>query len=398
MVYKYFFISSLYLKNSDNTKSLHIKSLCYNLYNLKIGASMRLTFLGAAREVTGSCYFLEINSTKILIDCGMEQGPDLYDNQELAVPANEVDFVLLTHAHIDHSGLLPLLYRNGFRGQIFTTHASKDLCHIMLLDSAHIQEMEAEWRNKKINKNSASYYTPMYSEEDVLGVEKHFSPCDYNKKIPISENINAVFYDAGHLLGSASIEIEAIEDGISKKIVFSGDIGNKNKPIIKDPTLLKDADYVVMESTYGNQKHRETNNYKEQLIRILKRTFARNGNVVIPSFAIGRMQELLYFLRLVKSDPQISPYKNFKVYVDSPLAIEATTIFKNSNKEYFDEETQNLIANRINPLEFKNLKMSLTSDDSKQITSDTGHKVIIAASGMCEAEGFVTTLKATSQE
>jgi len=277
---------------------------------------MRLTFLGAAREVTGSCYFLEINSTKILIDCGMEQGPDLYDNQELAVPANEVDFVLLTHAHIDHSGLLPLLYRNGFRGQIFTTHASKDLCHIMLLDSAHIQEMEAEWRNKKINKNSASYYTPMYSEEDVLGVEKHFSPCDYNKKIPISENINAVFYDAGHLLGSASIEIEAIEDGISKKIVFSGDIGNKNKPIIKDPTLLKDADYVVMESTYGNQKHRETNNYKEQLIRILKRTFARNGNVVIPSFAIGRMQELLYFLRLVKSDPQISPYKNFKVYVD----------------------------------------------------------------------------------
>ena len=385
MVYKYFFISSLYLKNSDNTKSLHITSLCYNLYNLKIGASMRLTFLGAAREVTGSCYFLEINSTKILIDCGMEQGPDLYDNQELAVPANEVDFVLLTHAHIDHSGLLPLLYRNGFRGQIFTTHASKDLCHIMLLDSAHIQEMEAEWRNKKINKNSASYYTPMYSEEDVLGVEKHFSPCDYNKKIPISENINAVFYDAGHLLGSASIEIEAIEDGISKKIVFSGDIGNKNKPIIKNPTLLKDADYVVMESTYGNQKHRETNNYKEQLIRILKRTFARNGNVVIPSFAVGRMQELLYFLRLVKSDPQISPYKNFKVYVDSPLAIEATTIFKNSNKEYFDEETQNLIANRINPLEFKNLKMSLTSDDSKQIMTDTGHKVIIAASGMCEA-------------
>ena len=183
---------------------------------------MRLTFLGAAREVTGSCYYLEVNSSKVLIDCGMEQGPDLYDNQELSVPANEVDAVLLTHAHIDHSGLLPLLYRNGFRGKIYTTYASKDLCHIMLLDSAHIQEMEAEWRNKKINKNSASYYTPMYSEEDVLGVEKHFVSCNYKEKISISENINAIFYDAGHLLGSASIEIEAIEDGISKKIVFLG--------------------------------------------------------------------------------------------------------------------------------------------------------------------------------
>lgn len=346
---------------------------------------MRLTFLGAAREVTGSCYCLEVGNNKILIDCGMEQGPDLYDKQELSIPANEIDAVLLTHAHIDHSGLLPLLYRNGFRGKVYMTGASKDLCHIMLLDSAHIQEMEADWRNKKLNKNSAAYYVPMYTEEDVLGVEKHFVSCDYNQTIKILDDIQATFFDAGHLLGSASIEVEAIEDGLSKIIVFSGDIGNKNKPIIKNPTLLTKADYVIMESTYGNQKHGETNNYKDQLIEILKRTFARNGNVVIPSFAVGRMQELLYFLRLVKEDPEISPYKSFKVYVDSPLAIEATKVFKKNYLDYFDEETHDLIERGINPLEFKNLKMSLTSEDSKKIPTDSGHKVIIAASGMCEA-------------
>lgn len=346
---------------------------------------MRLTFLGAAREVTGSCYYLEVGKNKLLIDCGMEQGPDLYENQELPIPVNEIDAVLLTHAHIDHSGLLPFIYRNGFRGKIFMTGASKDLCHIMLLDSAHIQEMEAEWRNKKSNKNSASYYAPMYTEEDVLGVEKHFISCDYNQSIAVTDNVNAIFYDAGHLLGSASIEITASEEDITKTIVFSGDIGNKNKPIIKNPTFLTKADYVVMESTYGTQLHHETNNYKEQLIAIIKRTFNRNGNVVIPSFAVGRMQELLYFLRLVKDDPKISPYKTFKVYVDSPLAIEATNVFKRNYADYFDDQTRQLIAKGTNPLEFRNLKMSLTSDDSKSILTDPGHKVIIAASGMCEA-------------
>lgn len=346
---------------------------------------MRLTFLGAAREVTGSCYYLEVSDCKILIDCGMEQGPDLYENQELPVPASEVDIVLLTHAHIDHSGLTPLLYRNGFRGAVYMTSASMELCEIMLLDSAHIQEFEAEQRNKKSKKNSPSYYAPLYTQEDVIGLVKHFKPIDYEKPTKIWEGITVTYYDAGHLLGSASIEILAEEDNETRTIVFSGDIGNKNKPIIKNPTYLTKADYVIMESTYGDRKHNHVNNYEDQLVNILIDAFNRGGSVIIPSFAVGRMQELLYFLRLVKEGPRIMKYKNFKVYVDSPLAIRATHIFRKNYLEYFDQETTNLIAKGINPLEFKNLKMSLTADDSKSIELEKGYKVIISASGMCEA-------------
>lgn len=346
---------------------------------------MRLTFLGAAREVTGSCYYLEISDCKILVDCGMEQGPDLYENQELPVPASEVDLVLLTHAHIDHSGLIPLLYRKGFRGTVYMTSASKELCEIMLLDSAHIQEFEADQNNKKSNKNSATYYVPMYTQEDVVGVVNHFVAIDYEKPTKIWDGITVTYYDAGHLLGSASIEILAEEDGKKRTLVFSGDIGNRNKPIIKDPTLLTSADYVIMESTYGDRSHNHVNNYEEQLFNILTEAFDRGGEVIIPSFAVGRMQELLYFLRLLKEDPRMKKYRNFKVYVDSPLAIRATHIFKKNYVDFFDDETKALIAQGINPLEFSNLKMSLSAEDSKNIYLERGHKVIIAASGMCEA-------------
>lgn len=347
---------------------------------------MKLMFIGAAHEVTGSCHLLETNGTHILIDCGMEQGPDLYENQELPVSPGEIEYVLLTHAHIDHSGLLPLLYQRGFKGQIITTFATSDLCNIMLRDSAHIQEFEAEWRNRKARRSGAEIYQPLYTMKDALGAIDLLVPCEYNTVIELCEGVRVRFTDIGHLLGSASIEVWVTENGTEKKIVFSGDVGNINQPIIKDPSPVLSADYVVIESTYGDRTHGEKNpDYVETFTKILRRTFQRGGNVVIPSFAVGRTQELLYFIREIKEKKLLSEFQNFEVYVDSPLAIEATTIFQKNMRECFDEEALKLVNAGINPLVFQGLKTTITSDESKLINLNDNPKVIISASGMCEA-------------
>lgn len=347
---------------------------------------MKLTFIGAAHEVTGSCHLLEVNGKHILIDCGMEQGPDLYENQEIPVAVSEIDYVLLTHAHIDHSGLIPLLAKLGFRGQIVTTFATADLCEIMLRDSAHIQEFEAEWRNRKARRSGAELYEPLYTMEDAVNALQYFAPCDYDQKIELCEGVWVRFTDVGHLLGSASIEIWMREENVEKKIVFSGDVGNTNQPIIKDPETVREADYVVIESTYGNRLHGdEIPDYVGEFTRILRETFARGGNVVIPSFAVGRTQELLYFIREIKEKNLLSDFPNFEVYVDSPLAIEATNVFQKNTKGCFDEDALKLVQQGINPLVFPGLKLSTTSDDSKLINYDSRPKVIISASGMCEA-------------
>lgn len=347
---------------------------------------MKLTFIGAAHEVTGSCHFLETNGKHILIDCGMEQGPDLYENQKLPVAPEEVDCILLTHAHIDHSGLIPLMYKNGFSGQVVSTFATYDLCSIMLRDSAHIQEFEAEWRNRKARRSGEGFYEPLYTMQDALGAIDLFVPCEYNQKIDLYDGIQVRFSDIGHLLGSASIEIWICENGISKKIVFSGDVGNKNQPIIKDPSPVKDADYVVIESTYGNRLHGdERPDYIGEFTRILKETFDKGGNLVIPSFAVGRTQELLYFIREIKEKKLLPQYENFEVYVDSPLAIEATTMFTKNMRSCFDSDALALVEQGINPLVFPGLKTTITSDESKMINLDEKPKVIISASGMCEA-------------
>lgn len=347
---------------------------------------MKLTFIGAAHEVTGSCHLLEACNKTILIDCGMEQGPDLYENQELPIVPSDIDCVLLTHAHIDHSGLIPMLCKQGFRGQIVTTFATSDLCNIMLRDSAHIQEFEAEWRNRKARRAGAALYEPLYEMQDALDAIELLSPCDYNQKIELYDGISVRFTDIGHLLGSACVEIWISEDGVEKKIVFSGDVGNINQPIIKDPTQVKEADYVVIESTYGNRVHgEETPDYVGEFTRILNETFARGGNVVVPSFAVGRTQELLYFIREIKEKNLVTAYPNFEVYVDSPLAIEATNVFTKNTKGCFDEDAMKLVEEGINPLVFPGLKLSTTSDDSRAINFDERPKVIISASGMCEA-------------
>ncbi len=347
---------------------------------------MKLMFIGAAHEVTGSCHLLEVNGTHILVDCGMEQGPDLYENQELPVSPGEIEYVLLTHAHIDHSGLLPLLYKKGFKGQIITTFATADLCNIMLRDSAHIQEFEAEWRNRKARRSGAVMYEPLYTMQDALGAIELLVPCEYNTEIRICEGIRVRFNDVGHLLGSASIEIWLKEGDVEKKIVFSGDVGNTNQPILKDPSPVRSADYVVIESTYGDRTHGdEIPDYVGTFTEILRETFRKGGNVVIPSFAVGRTQELLYFIREIKEKKLLMEFQDFEVYVDSPLAIEATTVFRKNMKECFDEEAMQLVNAGINPLIFPGLKTTITSDESKQINLDEKPKVIISASGMCEA-------------
>lgn len=345
---------------------------------------MRLSFLGAAHEVTGSCHFIEACGKKILVDCGMQQGQD-DDTQELPVVPADIDYLFLTHAHIDHSGKLPLLSKMGFNGKIFTTVATGELCSIMLQDSAHIQEFEAEWKNRKRQRAGEDLYEPLYTIEDAQRIMKRFVTFEYNQIISVCDGIKIRFIDVGHLLGSASIEVWIEEEDVSKKLVFSGDIGNLNQPLIRDPQYITEADYVVMESTYGDRNHGPAPDYVQELADIIKETFDRGGNVVIPSFAVGRTQELLYFLRDIVNNNRIPGYSEIPVYVDSPLAVEATNVFNKNVKGYFDEEAMSLINQGINPITFPGLKISVTSDESKAINFDSRSKVIISASGMCDA-------------
>ena len=346
---------------------------------------MFIEFLGADREVTGSCHFLSFGEKHILIDCGMEQGPDLYVNQEIPVNPAIIDYVFLTHAHIDHSGLLPLLYNHGFRGEIYATKATCELCNIMLKDSAHIQEFEAEWRNRKARRAGAPEITPLYDLNDAIGVLEHFHAMDYDTISEICEDLKVRFVDAGHLLGSASIELWVTEDDITKKIVFSGDIGNGNRPLIKDPQYIHEADYVIMESTYGNRNHDTPPDYAKLLAEVIKDTFDRGGNLVIPAFAVGRTQEMLYHIRRIKTENLLPEYPQFDVYIDSPLAVEATNIFHKNVSECFSKEALELVEAGINPIRFDGLKVAVTSDESRMINFIEKPKVIISASGMCEA-------------
>lgn len=348
---------------------------------------MQITFLGADHEVTGSCHYLKVCGRNILVDCGMEQGNDVYENQQLPINASDVDYVLLTHAHIDHSGLIPLLYVNGFRGRVYTTTASRDLCKIMLRDSAHIQMFEAEWRNRKAKRSGGKEFVPLYDLEAAENVLEHFVPCEYDSVIEIEEGISIRFTDVGHLLGSASIEVWFKEGGISRKIVFSGDIGNYNKPIIKDPHYVSEADFVVMESTYGDRVHHDVPDSVKELAGIIERTLKRGGNLIIPSFAVGRTQELLYYIRKIKAENMIPDLPDFMVFVDSPLAVEATTIFQKPEhvRACFDEEAMELVRQGINPISFPGLHLAVTGAESKNINFIEEPKVIISASGMCEA-------------
>ena len=346
---------------------------------------MRLMFIGADHEVTGSCHYLECGKTKLLVDCGMEQGGNIYENADLPVSCAEIDYVLLTHAHIDHAGYLPLLYARGFRGAIVTTVATGDLCQIMLRDSAHIQEMEAEWKNRKARRAGREEVPPLYTLEDAEGALGLLEVHEYDQRFALTEDVQLRFTDAGHLLGSASIEVWCREGDTEKKIVFSGDIGNKNKPLIRNPEYIREADYVVMECTYGTRDHERGRDHTADLARIVQETLDRGGNVVIPAFAVGRTQELLYFFRKIKREHLVQGHDGFEVYVDSPLAVEATHVFRENLLRCYDEETRALVEQGINPIDFPGLRLSVTSEESKAINFDSRPKVIISAAGMCDA-------------
>ena len=346
---------------------------------------MRLMFIGADHEVTGSCHYLEACGLKILVDCGMEQGANVFENAELPVGYGEIDYVLVTHSHIDHVGLLPLAYARGFKGSVMATRATCDLCDIMLRDCAHIQETEAEWKNRKAKRAGRPQTPPIYTMNDAEGVLKHFVPCEYGEIIRLAEGLTIRFTDAGHLLGSASIEVWMKEDDTEKKIVFSGDIGNQNKPLIRNPQYIAQADYVVMESTYGTRNHVRTGEYIDEFAKVIQETLDRGGNVVIPAFAVGRTQEVLYYLRRIKEEGLVKNHPHFPVYLDSPLAVEATHVFKKNMLDCYDEEAKALVMKGVNPIFFPGLRLSVTSQESVAINFDDSPKVIISAAGMCDA-------------
>ena len=346
---------------------------------------MKLSFFGAAQCVTGSCHCIEANGKKILVDCGLQQGRDEISNGEFPFSANTIDCVLITHAHIDHSGRVPMLLKHGFAGRIVTTRMTADLLRIMLQDSAHIQEQDAEWQSRKARRSGGAAVEPLYTVADAVRAVEQITPCEYGERVDLFPGITAEFVDAGHLLGSACIILTITEGGETRKIVFSGDLGNIQQPIIRDPSVITGADYVVMESTYGDRNHGEGWSYTDDLAQIIDETLARGGNVIIPSFAVGRTQELLYFMREIKDRGLVKSNPDFPVYIDSPLAREATEIFVGDLRGYLDEDALELVADGTHMFNFSNLRMTAGSDDSKALNTDMTPKVIISASGMCDA-------------
>ena len=346
---------------------------------------MKLSFYGADQCVTGSCHCLEVGGKHILIDCGLQQGRDEIDNASLPFHPGQIDYVLVTHAHIDHSGRIPMLIKQGFQGRILTTRLTADLLDIMLQDSAHIQESDAEYKNRKNQRAGRPMEEPLYTVEDAMRVREFMDTCEYGQQIHICDGVDAVFIDAGHLLGSASIRLTLTEGGETRTIVFSGDIGNVDQPIIRNPQFFTGADYVVMESTYGDRNHTEVWSYTDELAQIIDETLGRGGNVVIPAFAVGRTQELLYFIREIKDKQLVKSNPDFPVYIDSPLARRATTIFTGDLDGYLDADALALVQDGTHMFNFSNLRMTETVEESKGLNEDGIPKVIISASGMCDA-------------
>lgn len=355
---------------------------------------MKITFLGAAKTVTGSNFLVEACGKKFLVDCGMYQGKateSLENSDPFAYKVQDIDFMLLTHAHIDHSGRIPKLYNEGFRGNVYATKATCDLCEIMLPDSGHIQEVEIEWKNRKRMRDNKEPLPPLYTAEEAYKCLEIFKPVEYDDIVEIDDNISVRFNDAGHMLGSAIIEIWITEDGKTKKIVFTGDLGNNDLPLLDSPTMISNADYLVMESTYGGRLHMQNDDKAKMFLDIVSETLDNGGRVIIPSFAVGRTQEILYELDKLKDDlgqdeefaRKYEKIMNIPVYVDSPLAISATEVFK-KNTELFEDEIQEKIKRGDNPLEFRGLQFTQTAEESKTLNEDMGPAIILSASGMCD--------------
>ena len=350
---------------------------------------MKIQFCGASTGVTGSCHLITTEKHKILLDCGQFQGgkaQDALNYEEFPFDPAEIDFVILSHAHIDHCGRIPLLVKRGFKGDIYCTDATADLLDVMLKDSGYIHEKEAEWKNRKNERAGRAMVEPLYTYNDAVDSLKFVKPVLYDQLVELNEQMKMVFNDAGHILGSAITELWITEDDNVSKLVFSGDLGVMDRPILRNPTNLILPDYVIMETTYGNRLHPKNSMDVKKLMDIIRKTAKRGGTTVIPSFAVGRTQELIYELnRVYDSDSEYhKDFENIMVYVDSPMATTATEVFK-KNAQVFDDETKEYIMKGDNPLDFKNLKFTRTSEESMWLNTDNEPKVIISASGMCEA-------------
>lgn len=350
---------------------------------------MKIQFCGAATGVTGSCHLVTTEKHKILLDCGQFQGGktrEAMNYEPFPFDPAEIDYMILSHAHIDHCGRIPLLVKRGFKGDIYCTDATADLVEVMLKDSGYIHEKEAEWKNRKNERAGRPAVEPLYTFNDAVDSLKFIKPVLYDQLIELNDEMKFVFNDAGHILGSAITEIWITEEGQTSKIVFSGDLGVMDRPILRDPTIIKKADYVIMETTYGNRVHPSNSLDVTKLMDIIRETAKHGGTTVIPSFAVGRTQELIYELnRVYDSDSEYrKDFENLMVYVDSPMATTATEVFK-KNAQVFDDETKEYITKGDNPLDFKNLKFTRTSQESMWLNTDPTPKVIISASGMCDA-------------
>ena len=354
---------------------------------------MKITFLGAAKTVTGSNFLVEAAGKKFLVDCGMYQGKATEEKENsdpFRFNVNEIDFMLLTHAHIDHSGRIPKLYNEGYRNPIIATKATCDLCTIMLPDSGHIQEMEIEWKNKKRKREGKEPLPPLYTAEEATKSLELFRRAKYDEIIHIDENIKVRFNDAGHMLGSSIIEVWVNENGKTEKAVFTGDLGNNDIPLLASPTMIESADYLVMESTYGSRLHMRNDDKAELFLNIVSETLNNGGTVVIPSFAVGRTQEIVYEINKLKEKRNDEEFKqkyrtlmNVPVFVDSPLAISATEIFR-ENMDLFDDDVKEAMKKGDNPLEFPGLQFTRTAEESKALNEKNEPAIIISASGMCE--------------
>lgn len=350
---------------------------------------MKIKFCGAASGVTGSCHLLTVGEHKILLDCGQFQGGktiEALNFEDFPFNPEEIECVVLSHAHIDHCGRLPLLVKRGFRGPIYCNDATAQLLDIMLKDSGYIHEKDAEWQNKKALRAGKEMKEPLYTYKDACEALKYVKPILYDQLVEINDSIKIVFNDAGHILGSSIVELWATEEGRTSKVVFSGDLGVKGRPILRDPTVIKKADVVIMESTYGNRSHLDNTSSIERLLAIIRATVKRGGTVVIPSFAVGRTQELIYeFNKFFDERPEFKEeLAGVKVYVDSPMATNATQVFKN-NAQVFDEEAKDYLMHGDHPLEFDGLVFTKSTEESQRLNMDNSPKIIISASGMCEA-------------
>lgn len=346
---------------------------------------MKLSFFGAAKAVTGSCYQVECGGRRVLVDCGLQQGRDERDNRELDFHPGALDAVIVTHAHIDHSGRLPLLVKLGYGGPIHCTRLTAQLLGIMLRDSAHIQESDTQYENRKGSRAGREPVEPIYTLADAEATLSLLVPHEYGEEVEVIGGMRLRFTDAGHLLGSASAELWLTEGEETRKVAFSGDIGNLNQPIIRDPQFIREADYVLTESTYGDRLHQGDGKYKEELAAIIDETLGHGGNVIIPSFAVGRTQELLYFIREMKEEDFVKSVPNFTVVVDSPLAREATQIFSGDLHGYLDEDALEAVKDGDALFTFPGLSLVEGSEESKALNLDPTPKVILSASGMCDA-------------